>query len=210
LKRRGHRSCVFSSMIMINSVLLWWTDSVPLPVPLEIAENCTIKIRAENASAKLRQSNRRTKLTIELNLQRNYFTLVGWHFRSKNNCLGEICWHVLITFLVFGNHKRRRVLGNVWTHHQLSASRRIIWKEPDFTGEKPAQISPISNFIVILNGWTWNENCSLWITNVISFFFKENIRHPVPICRDPISLILGTLFSILETRIGSLKHLKNW
>jgi len=34
--------------------------------------------------------------------------------------------------------------------------------------------------------------------------------YPVCTCRDPISLILGTRFSlILGTRIGSLKHLKN-
>jgi len=29
-------------------------------------------------------------------------------------------------------------------------------------------------------------------------------------CRDPISLILGTRFSILGIRIGSLKHLKKY
>ena len=58
-------------------------------------------------------------------------------------------------------------------------------------------------------------------------FFKENVRYPISICRDPISLILGNRFSlilgircqfslilgtrieILETRIGSQKHLKN-
>jgi len=32
-------------------------------------------------------------------------------------------------------------------------------------------------------------------------FFKENVRHPVWTCRDPISLILGTRFSILGTRL---------
>ena len=32
-------------------------------------------------------------------------------------------------------------------------------------------------------------------------FFKENVRYPVWACRDPISLILGTRFSlILGTR----------
>jgi len=52
-----------------------------------------------------------------------------------------------------------------------------------------------------------------WLSQV---FFKENVRYPVWTCRDPISLILGirfslilrTRFSILGTRIGSLKHLK--
>jgi len=49
-------------------------------------------------------------------------------------------------------------------------------------------------------------------------FFRENVWNPVWICRDPISLILGarwwfslilgTRFEILGTRIGSLKHLK--
>jgi len=40
-------------------------------------------------------------------------------------------------------------------------------------------------------------------------FFKENVRYPISISRDPISLILGTRFEILGTRIGSLKRLKN-
>jgi len=48
------------------------------------------------------------------------------------------------------------------------------------------------------------------------FFFKENVRYPVWTCRDPIYLVLGTRFSlilgsrfyILGTRIWSLKHLK--
>jgi len=47
-------------------------------------------------------------------------------------------------------------------------------------------------------------------------FFKENVRYPVWTCRNPISvilvtrfsLILGIQFSILGARIGSLKHLK--
>jgi len=40
------------------------------------------------------------------------------------------------------------------------------------------------------------------------FFFKENVRYLVWTSRDLTSLILGTRFSILGTRIGSLKHLK--
>jgi len=40
-------------------------------------------------------------------------------------------------------------------------------------------------------------------------FFKENVRYLVWTCGDPISLILGTRFSLYPgTRIGSLKHLK--
>jgi len=57
-------------------------------------------------------------------------------------------------------------------------------------------------------------------------FFKENVRYPMWTCRDPISLIIGTWFSlilgtrwwfslivgtwfsILGTRIGFLKRLK--
>jgi len=36
-------------------------------------------------------------------------------------------------------------------------------------------------------------------------FFKENVRYPVLICRNPISLILGTQFSqILGTRFEIL------
>ena len=39
-------------------------------------------------------------------------------------------------------------------------------------------------------------------------FFTENVRYLVWTCRDPISLILWTRFSILGTRIGSLKRPK--
>jgi len=64
------------------------------------------------------------------------------------------------------------------------------------------------------------------LIELIQGFFKENVRNPVWICRDPISLILrtrfslilgtrwyfflilGTRFEILGTRIGSLKRLK--
>jgi len=40
-------------------------------------------------------------------------------------------------------------------------------------------------------------------------FFKENVRYPVWTCRDQISLILGTRFSILGTRIGFFRPLKH-
>jgi len=39
-------------------------------------------------------------------------------------------------------------------------------------------------------------------------FFKENVRYPVWICRDPICLILGIRFEMLGTQIGSLKRFK--
>jgi len=56
----------------------------------------------------------------------------------------------------------------------------------------------------------------IFIHTSVQVFFKENVRYPVWICRDPISLILqnrfslilATRFEILGTRIGSLKHLK--
>jgi len=38
-------------------------------------------------------------------------------------------------------------------------------------------------------------------------FAKEIVRYPVWTCGLPISLILGTRFSILGTQIGSLKRL---
>ena len=62
--------------------------------------------------------------------------------------------------------------------------------------------------------------------SISRFFLKKNVRYPIWTCKDPISLmlgtrfslilgtrwlfslILGTRFSILGTRIGSLKHLK--
>jgi len=47
------------------------------------------------------------------------------------------------------------------------------------------------------------------VSYTYSGFFKENVRHPVWTCRDPISLIPGTRFPILGTPFRSLKHLKN-
>jgi len=47
------------------------------------------------------------------------------------------------------------------------------------------------------------------LLSVKSAFFKENVRYPVWICREPISLILGTRFEILGTQIGSENALKN-
>ena len=62
--------------------------------------------------------------------------------------------------------------------------------------------------------------------NIITVFFKENVTYLVWICRDLISLILGTWFSLIQgtrwqfsliletrfsilgTRIRSLKHIK--
>jgi len=42
---------------------------------------------------------------------------------------------------------------------------------------------------------------NLKILLINGVLFKENVRYPVWICRDPISLILGTRFSlILGTR----------
>jgi len=49
--------------------------------------------------------------------------------------------------------------------------------------------------------------CVFVLCALSSFFSKGNVRYPVRTCRDPISLIVGTRFSILETQIGSLKHL---
>jgi len=46
------------------------------------------------------------------------------------------------------------------------------------------------------------------VDSIHSFFSKENVRYLVWTCKDPISLVLGTRFLILRTRIGSLKHLK--
>jgi len=39
-------------------------------------------------------------------------------------------------------------------------------------------------------------------------FFKENVMYLVRTCRDSNSLVLGARFSILETRVRSLKHLR--
>ena len=42
----------------------------------------------------------------------------------------------------------------------------------------------------------------------LQFFFKENVRYPVWISRDPIFSYSRDRFEILGTRIGSLKRLK--
>ena len=63
----------------------------------------------------------------------------------------------------------------------------------------------------------WAFDCStVFRAYFATGFSKENIRYPVWTCRDPISLILGTRFSMilgiwfsfLGTRIGSLNHPK--
>ena len=69
------------------------------------------------------------------------------------------------------------------------------------------------------------KNHPKWICKLYQGFFKKNVRNLVWICRDPISLFLGTpffilgtrwsfslilrtRFEILGTRTGSLKRLK--
>ena len=54
----------------------------------------------------------------------------------------------------------------------------------------------------ILKPVTFNNfRCHIALLYKSRVFFKENVRNPVWICRDPISLILGTRFSlILGTR----------
>jgi len=48
---------------------------------------------------------------------------------------------------------------------------------------------------------TLNKLAKLLQMHDRTVFFKENVRNPVWICRDPISLILGTRLSlILVTR----------
>ena len=84
-------------------------------------------------------------------------------------------------------------------------------KRTPFRKNVPNEISRKSN----LNHITWVKFCDGSFA-MVQGFFKENVRYPAWTCRDPISLILGTpfylnlgpRFSILGTRIGSLKHLK--
>jgi len=81
-------------------------------------------------------------------------------------------------------------------------------------------------WLFLANSCSTKQENLFWFVEpvvVISGFFKENVRYPVRTCRDPISLILGTRFSlilcflsliletrfsILGTRIGSLKCLE--
>jgi len=57
----------------------------------------------------------------------------------------------------------------------------------------------------IITNFDYHATKLLQAYNCIRLFFKENIRYPV---WTRFSLILGTRFSIVGTRIGSLKHLK--
>jgi len=73
----------------------------------------------------------------------------------------------------------------------------------------------ILRFHCVSRSTAFTETCThilwrFWVERSLyyQFFFKENVRYPVWTCRDPISLILWTRFSILRTRIGSLKRLK--
>ena len=67
------------------------------------------------------------------------------------------------------------------------------WKADDMVTFFYLNPIPLSN---------WSQWWSVVEINILyRFFFKENVRNPVWICRDPISLILGTRFSlILGTR----------
>ena len=54
--------------------------------------------------------------------------------------------------------------------------------------------------------WT-TQKCVCWTTQKCSFF-KKNVRYPVWICRDPMSLILGTRFSNVGTESSPSNTLK--
>jgi len=90
--------------------------------------------------------------------------------------------------------------------------------------------SPIQHWIILFNLLTFQlttiNPSKKHSKKSKTGFFKENVRNPVWICRDPVSLILGirfslilgtwwwfslilgTRFEILGTRIGSKKRLK--
>jgi len=48
-------------------------------------------------------------------------------------------------------------------------------------------------------------DCVCLYSSHITDFFKGNIRYPVWTCRDPISLILGTKFSILGNPVFNFR-----
>jgi len=102
-----------TSMIMSDSLLLWWTlDSVTTATSRNQVESCerssAMEIWAASTSAKLRQSNRTDK-RIDFTMlvawpaekptgpqgyayvQCSYFIRVEHEFRSKNIWLGENC-----------------------------------------------------------------------------------------------------------------------
>jgi len=57
------------------------------------------------------------------------------------------------------------------------------------------------DFSECVPNFAYSEMIALFYTKAKDIFFKENVRNPVWICRDSISLILGTRFSlILGTR----------
>jgi len=98
-----------------------------------------------------------TGLASGSNIQSNCFALVERHFRSKSNWKLPT-WTDYLSH--FSNHKRRGVLGNVWTHDQLSVLWRNIWKEPGFTSEEPEQSYPKIPFTVNLKCVDWE--CKLF------------------------------------------------
>jgi len=64
----------------------WWTlDSVQLPLAIKpkVAKEA-LQWRSERRAQAQNYVNQ-TELTSELNFQCSYFTLVEWHFRSKND-----------------------------------------------------------------------------------------------------------------------------
>jgi len=58
---------------------------------------------------------------------------------------------------------------------------------------QPAQVSAQDSS----DTWMILWHGKLFQKTVLPVFFKENVRNPVWICSDPISLILGTRFSLI-------------
>ena len=65
-----------------------------------------------------------------------------------------------------------------WAHDQLSALWHNTRKKHTSHKSNPCipQSSPMPNFIIIHNVYTWNANCSLWNRNVMHKDFATTVR----------------------------------
>jgi len=75
-----------TSMLMTNSLLLWWTlDSVPLPFVIRAkVVNEALQWRSE-LRAQVQSYVSHIEITSELNLQCNHFIRVERHFPMENS-----------------------------------------------------------------------------------------------------------------------------
>jgi len=136
----------------------------------------------------------------------------AWSCKCPKSGEQSVCdREVLAKWFVMQNNPSKIVTPErkqeITEHGMLLLSRKVLFLHVVYQCITKLTFRRIGKCLALLTA-TFCSSCSC-ISSKSSFlfakflagFFKENVRYPVWICRDPISLILGT-------RIGSLKRLK--